>query len=1133
MGKGSKATVGYWYNVAYHAGLGIGPIDAFLEFRAADKTAWSGNLTASGTIYIDALNLFGGEKDQGGIQGNVDVMFGEAAQQPNSYLKQVFGNQVPAWRGLATLAFKGGKYGAMNPYPQKPSYKICRVLKGWDNDDCWYPAKAKIAVAASSLVPPDAPGWDYQVTPEEQNPGYANLAIPTSGWKTNGTAPFGSGPDLPAPPGTNWPSYTVLWIRRTVSFTGVSGQTMRITAENGCVVFINGSIVGASNRPNADIPYNDTDVVVVPLSAGQTYTIVVKAFDELQHATGDRTYLTIEISEPGLDAINPAHLLYYARTQQGMGREPAANMSDASFRTAADWYYAQGFGLCTEYDPAAESVDDFIERIEKVAGCSMSRSPVDGLWYLDVANGVYDLASLPVLTDDDILDYTETPTLLDSAVNSMSVEYFDPQQNQTVTTAPVQAMALVDAFGTIHDSATYPEIPTSGLALRVATRDLRAAVTPTRAFDLTTTRLTYGWRVGTYFRLQSVKRGIADMVCILAEKSSGTLKSGAITVTASQDIYSLPATSFVDAEPGVDTRPSQMAVAIAQQAVFEAPYIQLVQRLSRPDLAALPNDAGYLIAAAADPATSRDFTLAVSADGGATYSQTANGPFCPAAVIVEGDALTDAAPATAFTITGGTNLGQVVIGSAALWEDEIVRVDAIDATAGTLTLGRGCADTPPASHAANTLILFYDGAFAADSTEYSDGETIAAELLTNTGNAQLDPALAMPVSVTLEGRQVRPYPPAGILLNGLAYPSILNAPVSIAFATRNRVLQADQLVDSAAADVVPEDGTTYTLRGYIEGVIDATLSGETASPVVWTPSGPGAAHIELVAVRDALESRPFIHDFIVGNPLWTPANLTVLPAMWFNDISAASADGSGNCSQWNDLSASGWHLSQTAPALRPLIVGTGLNGRRTVRFSTANGVLTSSAARDVFRNVGAGWVIAVFRRNRVDVTPTARILVYGMGGATTNARGELLVGRGVAPYASYAAAAGIRLDSDALTVVNGPAALDTNFHMVLGTFGWSTKTLTMYQDGAQVAQSTAMGTGGATSNTISGAPFAVGGYNDGSSTSDAEIAEVIVGTGALPSTAEIDKIFGYLAYRWGLQSVLPIDHPYKTAPPTI
>ncbi|MDD0862340.1 hypothetical protein LOD47_12140, partial [Xylella fastidiosa subsp. multiplex] len=59
---------------------------------------------------------------------------------------------MPAWRGIATVVWKGGKYGAMNPYPQPASYKIRRILKGWDHDACCYPEKAAIGMQIAPSV---------------------------------------------------------------------------------------------------------------------------------------------------------------------------------------------------------------------------------------------------------------------------------------------------------------------------------------------------------------------------------------------------------------------------------------------------------------------------------------------------------------------------------------------------------------------------------------------------------------------------------------------------------------------------------------------------------------------------------------------------------------------------------------------------------------------------------------------------------------------------------------------------------------------------------------------------------------------------------------------------------------------
>jgi hypothetical protein len=864
MGKGGKTTVGYWYKVAYHAGLGVGPIDALLEFRGGDQTAWAGNLTSSGTITISAPNLWGGEKDQGGISGDVDVMFGEATQQPNAYLSSVFGSQQPAWRGLATLVFKGGRYGAMNPYPQKPSYKIMRVVKGWDNDVCWYPEKAAIGLANDPLIQAIIAGITWEKTVGSPitftSPGdVASWATDPSAYATE---PSTLTPTFPAGIGATG----LLWMHIDAPNGVPNSFTMDVKInydDSGKVIGTSGVTIGDSTPPlPVDTYLTATGVqVIVPASSAPFHGWVCFAcVDSLDINTGlalgtPTQHRMIVASSAVMESwysMNPAHVLYYARTQQDMGREPVGNMSDASFRAAADWYASQAFGLCTAYDPASETYDDFVARIEKVAGCSMSRSPIDGLWYLDIANGVYDLESLPVLTDDDILDFSESPSVQDSATNSVSVTFFDPQEKESLTTAPVQAMALIDAFGTIFDQASYPELPTYDLALRVATRDLRASVTPTRAFELTTTRAPYGWRVGTYFRLQSPKRGIADMVCILAEKSSGTLKSGAIKITASQDIYSLPAATFIDAEHGVDTRPSQKPVAIALQRLFEAPYIEVVTSLSRANLAVLPDDVGFGFAVAADPASSRDFTETVSAAGG-DFAAVGTGEWCPTATMAQASAFGD----TTFTLSQGVNLELVAVGMAGLWDDEIVRVDAIDVGTGAVQFGRGCADTTPAVHAAGSRVWFFGAVAANDFTEYTAGETISVKLLTNTGTQQLDPTMATALSLTFSQRQFRPYPPAQVTLNGASpwgNPAITGS-LQLSWVHRNRLIQADQLVDTSMAGVAPEAGTTYTVRVYdSSNTLVATLAGIDATALRWTPATVGSYRVELESARDGLAS---------------------------------------------------------------------------------------------------------------------------------------------------------------------------------------------------------------------------------------------------------------------------------------
>lgn len=144
MGAKSSQTIGFWYYLGIHFGLCRGPVDALVEIRGGNRTAWSGAQTASGRITIDAEDLWGGERAEGGLAGDLDVMMGEPTQAPNDYLTIAQAGPQPAYRGLCTAVYRRGKVGAFNPNPKRWSFRLQRALKGWDNNLAWYPEKAVI-----------------------------------------------------------------------------------------------------------------------------------------------------------------------------------------------------------------------------------------------------------------------------------------------------------------------------------------------------------------------------------------------------------------------------------------------------------------------------------------------------------------------------------------------------------------------------------------------------------------------------------------------------------------------------------------------------------------------------------------------------------------------------------------------------------------------------------------------------------------------------------------------------------------------------------------------------------------------------------------------------------------------------
>lgn len=79
-GGGGSYTAGFRYLFGIHMGVCRGPVDELVEARVGDRTAWFGSVTQNQKVPVDAYNLFGGEDKEGGVQGDMWVLFGEDDQ---------------------------------------------------------------------------------------------------------------------------------------------------------------------------------------------------------------------------------------------------------------------------------------------------------------------------------------------------------------------------------------------------------------------------------------------------------------------------------------------------------------------------------------------------------------------------------------------------------------------------------------------------------------------------------------------------------------------------------------------------------------------------------------------------------------------------------------------------------------------------------------------------------------------------------------------------------------------------------------------------------------------------------------------------------------------------------------------
>lgn len=143
-GGGKSVTVGFKYFLGVQIALCHGAVDSVRRLIVGERDAWSGNISSTSEVYVNAPELFGGTKSQGGVAGVMKVSMGDAAQTQDPYLVENCASNVPAYLGLTTVLFKRFYWSAMNPYFKAPWLEVTRILKGWRGGSAWYPETAVI-----------------------------------------------------------------------------------------------------------------------------------------------------------------------------------------------------------------------------------------------------------------------------------------------------------------------------------------------------------------------------------------------------------------------------------------------------------------------------------------------------------------------------------------------------------------------------------------------------------------------------------------------------------------------------------------------------------------------------------------------------------------------------------------------------------------------------------------------------------------------------------------------------------------------------------------------------------------------------------------------------------------------------
>lgn len=809
-GKGGSTSqvTGYKYFMAVHFGLGRGPINTLLEVRVGDLPAWSEGLSTTDFFEINQPNLFGGDQKEGGIDGTAKLLLGAADQVVDSIITDNIEGDfpVPGWRGVSTV-FYYGLISANNPYPKPWKFKVHRSTAGWDTP-VWH---SELAVIPMTSAPQT--------------------------FLTINTQPH-SGDSLIVA-GTEIFFFTV--VEGDPAYNVTIGSDAEETA---------GNLAEQLNSFSDDFG----DVTVT--SNGLTLTLVFPAAQTV--SPGGGSFTTISSVGGGINAMNPAHIIYECVTNNVWGRGlPTTFIDETSFLAAATTLFTEGFGICMRWN-RQDDIDRFVSLILQHIGGALFINRQNGLVTLKLLRQDYDPDSLPIFTfDNGLLDITEDDSSSnDTVFNEIIVKYTDPISGQ-VGSLRTQNLASFQALGTlISNSVDYLGLPTAALAARVSQRDLQINSGDIRRFKIKIDRV--GWYIspGDVFKISVPTRGIESMVLRAGAIEDGPLEDETISITAMQDIFALPESSFVTPQPSYWTPPDRSVRVISERLVDEATYFDLAENLPASELSVVTTDSGTIKVFAEQPSSAvTDYIVATKSSLETDYVERTVAGFDAGAELTTLLGL-HATAVTVESFSGSSLLTSVPVPALIVDgdEQEYVDVTSIDLETGDLTIARGCIDTIPHTFASGK-IWFQTHMPTSDFVIRSTGEIADVKLLSRTSSEKLSQSLAPTDVIEIGARQGRPYPPGNLTINGIAFEESQTVEFDIEFvwAHRDRITQGNFIVDHTSGSTGPEVGTTYNVRVYNGVTLLRTVSAIAADNWTYT-AAMWATDGSLVPLRFEIES---------------------------------------------------------------------------------------------------------------------------------------------------------------------------------------------------------------------------------------------------------------------------------------
>ena len=890
MAKKKKQTIGYRYFASGHFVLCHGPIDAITKISFQDKDAYLNEENANKTIYINKPSLFGGDEQSGGVQGNIELLFGHADQQKSSVLQRIcakisnaFGGLISAYRGVCSVVFDNVYIGTAPNMPDS-KWRVKRIHTRHDGQVQWYDEKSEISPMSKNSYYDSYYKFNFfdGFSSLSQLENYAAVDFDDSSWTTS-KAPFGNNASdntqITPKPGR------ALMIREWIEVVSVDlfgDLEVTVYHDDGGVLYLNGELI-------ANFLSSGTSTVTIAndkFNEGKNL-IFCAAVDSVPG--GSPSYFGVSLSYKNvgfgsIDAdINPAHIIRECLTNQiwGIGFSES-NIDDSSFRKAADILYDEQMGMSTKWTDST-SINEFVDNIKEHINAQLYLDRVTNKWKLYLIRDDYDVVDLISLDEGNIRNLDFERRTLAECVNSVTVTYWDRERAKDSTVTVQDIARIAQQGGVISQSVDYKGFTNSDLASRIALRDLKtlSSTLASVSFDVDES-FSESWHEGMPFKLSDESYGLSEAVMRIRTIKRGDGINNTVYVEAIEDSFSSPMQSVIEYVPPITSGDSTAkdAVAIA----FEVPYIELVEQYGQDEVdAKLSNypDLGYVGMAATRP-NNQHVNASLYVDSGAGYDERTTLDFCPSAELKAEIGYMD----SSFEIQNVAEFELLEVNHRIQMNDEIMAFVSFDQATSMLTVKRGCFDTLPQKHHVGSKIFGWDNYSGVDDIEYLSGEVLSLKALTLTGSDVLELSKATTHSLTLSSRAIRPYPSANVKINGEYYPQDIETDLILTWVDRNRLQETGgaPLGFFDHGIVIEANTQTHLILSQLdENLIElatsnANVTGSTSYAFAISAMQADTRTVEIVlkTIRDGYEClNPFTHTVELSQFFSAPYDLTV------------------------------------------------------------------------------------------------------------------------------------------------------------------------------------------------------------------------------------------------------------------